>query len=80
MSEFPVEGGENGDMQSVIENFQKKSNLMSARTTGHHTHVSHHPQVTTSSQVRKQIENKVLFILYEESIKLPRRYLIVGNT
>ncbi|XP_020710386.1 NAD(+) hydrolase sarm1 [Athalia rosae] len=52
MSEFPVEGGENGDMHSVIENFQKKSNLISGRT-GHHTHVSHshHPQVTTSSQM-----------------------------
>ncbi|KAL2737365.1 NAD(+) hydrolase sarm1 isoform X1 [Vespula maculifrons] len=46
MSEFPVEGGENGDMQAVMENFQKKNNLVTGRT-----HVSHHPQVTTSSQM-----------------------------
>lgn len=46
MSEFPVEGGENGDMQTVMENFQKKNNLVTGRT-----HVTHHPQVTTSSQV-----------------------------
>lgn len=44
MSEFPVEGGENGDMHSVMENFQKKNNLVTGRT-----HVSHHPQVTTTS-------------------------------
>ncbi|XP_046745275.1 NAD(+) hydrolase sarm1 isoform X2 [Diprion similis] len=53
MSEFPVEGGENGDMHTVIENLQKKRDLISGRT-GHHTHVSshsHHPQVTTSSQM-----------------------------
>ncbi|EZA50513.1 Sterile alpha and TIR motif-containing protein [Ooceraea biroi] len=47
MSEFPVEGGENGDMQTVMENFQKKNNLVTGRTH----HVSHHPQVTTSSQM-----------------------------
>ncbi|KAG7198926.1 hypothetical protein KM043_015740 [Ampulex compressa] len=46
MSEFPAEGGENGDMQAVMENFQKKNNLVTGRT-----HVSHHPQVTSSSQM-----------------------------
>ncbi|XP_032683872.1 sterile alpha and TIR motif-containing protein 1 isoform X1 [Odontomachus brunneus] len=46
MSEFPVEGGENGDMHTVMENFQKKNNLVTGRT-----HVTHHPQVTTSSQM-----------------------------
>lgn len=46
MSEFPVEGGENGDMQSVMENFQKKNNLVTGRS-----HVSHHPHVATSSQM-----------------------------
>jgi len=45
MSEFPVEGGENGDMQTVMENFQKKNNLVTGRTH----HVTHHPQVTTTS-------------------------------
>ncbi|XP_012272806.1 sterile alpha and TIR motif-containing protein 1 isoform X3 [Orussus abietinus] len=48
MSEFPVEGGENGDMQAAMENFQKKSNLVAGRS--HVTH-SHHPQVTSSSQM-----------------------------
>ncbi|XP_076296862.1 sterile alpha and armadillo motif isoform X5 [Lasioglossum baleicum] len=45
MSEFPVEGGENGDMHSVMENFQK-NNIVTGRS-----HVTHHPQVTTSSQM-----------------------------
>ncbi|XP_071582115.1 uncharacterized protein [Temnothorax nylanderi] len=45
MSEFPAEGGENGDMQTVMENFQKKNNLVTGRTH----HVTHHPQVTTTS-------------------------------
>ncbi|KAK2581225.1 hypothetical protein KPH14_008022 [Odynerus spinipes] len=45
MSEFPVEGGENGDMQSVMENFQKKNNLVTGRS-----HVSHHPQMLTPNQ------------------------------
>lgn len=49
MSEFPVEGTENGDMHAVMENFQKKNNLVAGRT--HVTH-SHHPQVT--SQVKKK--------------------------
>jgi len=40
-----VEGGENGDMQTVMENFQKKNNLVTGRTH----HVTHHPQVTTTS-------------------------------
>ncbi|PBC31900.1 hypothetical protein APICC_05657 [Apis cerana cerana] len=45
MSEFPVpEGGENGDMHTVMENFQKK-NMVTGRS-----HVTHHPQVTSSSQ------------------------------
>ncbi|KAK0174785.1 hypothetical protein PV327_010515 [Microctonus hyperodae] len=43
MSEFPSET-ENGDMQTVMENFQKKNNL-GGRT------VHHHPQVTSSSQM-----------------------------
>ena len=42
MSEFPVEGGEN--MHTAMENFQKK-NLVTGRTH----HVTHHPQVTTTS-------------------------------
>lgn len=41
-----MEGGENGDMHTVMENFQKKNNLVTGRT-----HVTHHPQVTASSQV-----------------------------
>ncbi|XP_066591277.1 NAD(+) hydrolase sarm1 isoform X2 [Prorops nasuta] len=45
MSEFPVEGGENGDMEAVMENFQKK-NLVTGRS-----HVSHHPQVTKSQML-----------------------------
>ncbi|XP_026668143.1 integrator complex subunit 6 homolog isoform X2 [Ceratina calcarata] len=45
MSEFPVEGGENGDMHSVMQNFQKKNNLAGR------SHVTHHPQVTSSSQM-----------------------------
>ncbi|KAK0096001.1 hypothetical protein PV326_006809 [Microctonus aethiopoides] len=44
MSEFPSET-ENGDMQAVMENFQKKNNL-GGRTVHHH-----HPQVTSSSQM-----------------------------
>lgn len=40
-----MEGGENGDMQTVMENFQKKNNLVTGRTH----HVTHHPQVTTTS-------------------------------
>nr|XP_034182017.1 sterile alpha and TIR motif-containing protein 1 isoform X8 [Osmia lignaria] len=46
MSEFPAEGGDNGDMHTVMENFQKKNNLVTGRS-----HVSHHPQVTSSSQM-----------------------------
>jgi len=42
MSEFPVEGGE---MHTAMENFQKKNNLVTGRTH----HVTHHPQVTTTS-------------------------------
>ncbi|XP_043282971.1 NAD(+) hydrolase sarm1 [Venturia canescens] len=45
MSEFPAEGAENGDMQAVMENFQKKNNLITGRSH------SHHPQVTSSSQI-----------------------------
>ncbi|XP_070153046.1 NAD(+) hydrolase sarm1-like isoform X1 [Polyergus mexicanus] len=45
MSEFPVDGSENGDMHTVMENFQKKNNLVTGRTH----HVTHHPQVTTTS-------------------------------
>lgn len=45
MSEFPVEGAENGDMHTVMENFHKKNNM-----TGR-SHVTQHPQVTSSSQV-----------------------------
>lgn len=45
MSDFPTDGAENGDMQAVMENFQKKNNLVTGRSH------SHHPQVTTSSQV-----------------------------
>lgn len=41
-----MEGGENDDMHTVMENFQKKNNMVTGRS-----HVSHHPQVTTSSQV-----------------------------
>lgn len=48
MSDFPAEGSENGDMHAVMENFQKKNNLIGGRT--HVTH-SHLPQVTSSSQV-----------------------------
>ncbi|XP_053987418.1 NAD(+) hydrolase sarm1 isoform X3 [Hylaeus volcanicus] len=47
MSEFPVEGGENGDMHTVMENFQKKNNKMVSGIG----HVGHHPQVTASSQM-----------------------------
>ena len=46
MSEFPVEGGENGDMHTVMESLQKKNNLVSGRS-----HVSHHPQVTSSQML-----------------------------
>lgn len=45
MSEFPVDTAENGDMHTVMENFQKKNNLVTGRTH----HVTHHPQVTTTS-------------------------------
>ncbi|CAD1477566.1 unnamed protein product, partial [Heterotrigona itama] len=45
MSEFPVEGAENGDMHTVMENFHKKNNM-----TGR-SHVTQHPQVTSSSQM-----------------------------
>ncbi|XP_063984471.1 NAD(+) hydrolase sarm1 isoform X3 [Diachasmimorpha longicaudata] len=49
MSEFPADT-ENGDMQAVMENFQKKNNLVSGR--------SHHlPQVTSSSQLLNQSQS-----------------------
>lgn len=38
MSDFPVEGAENGDMAAVMENFQKKNASMVTR-----------PQVTSTS-------------------------------
>lgn len=31
MSEFPVDGAENGDMAAVMENFQKKNAAMGSR-------------------------------------------------
>lgn len=69
MSEFPVDGGENGDMQTVMENFQKKNNLVTGRTH----HVTHHPQVTTtSSQVIILTERHMDFSLF---LSLTIKYL-----
>jgi hypothetical protein len=65
MSEFPVEGGENGDMQTVMENFQKKNNLVTGRTH----HVSHHPQVTTTSSQVIIRDTCILFSV--RSLSLP---------
>lgn len=57
MSEFPVEASDNGDMHTVMENFQKKNNLIAGRSH----HISHHPQVTTTSS---QVVSTIYMLLF----------------